>query len=88
MVGEEGLAPMWQRHLAAHQLLWQGLRQLGLEPYVADPKDSCRTGNERHEVFHCDVFLLGVLCACGSTPAAVTGPGAWGRKGARAGHCG
>jgi alanine-glyoxylate transaminase/serine-glyoxylate transaminase/serine-pyruvate transaminase len=39
IVGEEGLAPMWQRHLAAHQLLWQGLGEIGLEPYVADPKD-------------------------------------------------
>jgi hypothetical protein len=35
---------MWQRHLAAHQLLWQGLGQTGLEPYVADLKDNANFG--------------------------------------------
>jgi alanine-glyoxylate transaminase/serine-glyoxylate transaminase/serine-pyruvate transaminase len=41
IVGEEGLQAMWARHLAAHQLLWKGLTELGLEPYVPDPKDRC-----------------------------------------------
>lgn len=41
IVGEEGLPAMWDRHLAAHQLLWKGLAELGLEPYVLDPKDRC-----------------------------------------------
>ncbi|KAF6260634.1 pyridoxal phosphate-dependent transferase [Scenedesmus sp. NREL 46B-D3] len=45
IVGEEGLQAMWARHLAAHQLLWEGLGELGLEPYVADPKDRLVTVN-------------------------------------------
>lgn len=39
IVGEEGLPAMWARHLAAHQLLWKGLGELGLQPYVPDAKD-------------------------------------------------
>jgi alanine-glyoxylate transaminase/serine-glyoxylate transaminase/serine-pyruvate transaminase len=34
IVAEEGLDSMWRRHTAMHQRLWQGLRDLGLEPFV------------------------------------------------------
>lgn len=39
LVGDEGLSDLWDRHLAAHQQLWQGLTQLGLEPFVPEVKD-------------------------------------------------
>ncbi|WIA13100.1 hypothetical protein OEZ85_006700 [Tetradesmus obliquus] len=45
IVGEEGLPAMWARHLAAHQLLWKGLGELGLQPYVPDAKDRLVTVN-------------------------------------------
>ncbi|KAF8067361.1 hypothetical protein HT031_002409 [Scenedesmus sp. PABB004] len=45
IVGEEGLPAMWDRHLAAHQLLWAGLTELGLEPFVPDAKDRLVTVN-------------------------------------------
>ncbi len=34
IVGEEGLEPMWARHKEMHLHLWEGLRSMGLEPYV------------------------------------------------------
>lgn len=45
IVGEEGLEAMWDRHLKAHQLLWKGLAELGLEPYVPEPVDRLVTVN-------------------------------------------
>lgn len=44
IVGEEGLTAMWDRHLAAHKLLWEGLAELGLEPFVPEAKDRCVVG--------------------------------------------
>jgi alanine-glyoxylate transaminase / serine-glyoxylate transaminase / serine-pyruvate transaminase len=38
VVGEEGLEAMWKRHSDAAAMLWRGLAELGLEPYVADPQ--------------------------------------------------
>lgn len=35
---EEGLEPLWARHQAMFELLWKGLGEIGLEPYVKDPK--------------------------------------------------
>jgi alanine-glyoxylate transaminase/serine-glyoxylate transaminase/serine-pyruvate transaminase len=45
LVGDEGLSAMWDRHLTAHQQLWKGLTQLGLEPFVEEPKDRLVTVN-------------------------------------------
>lgn len=45
IVGEEGLPAMWDRHLQAHQLLWDGLTKLGLEPFVDKPADRLVTVN-------------------------------------------
>eukprot|EP00878_Enallax_costatus_P009509 GHUV01009937.1.p1 GENE.GHUV01009937.1~~GHUV01009937.1.p1 ORF type:complete len:239 (+),score=43.89 GHUV01009937.1:264-980(+) len=45
IVGDEGLSAMWDRHLAAHEQLWQGLTELGLEPYVTNLTDRLVTVN-------------------------------------------
>ncbi|GBF92967.1 hypothetical protein Rsub_05803 [Raphidocelis subcapitata] len=45
IVGEEGLEAMWDRHMQAHQALWEGLRPLGLEPFVADERERLITVN-------------------------------------------
>ena len=45
LVAEEGLDAMWARHGDAHRRLWEGLAQLGLEPFVPDPKDRLPTVN-------------------------------------------
>lgn len=45
IVAEEGLEPMWARHLECHEMLWDGLRKLGLEPFVADAQDRLITVN-------------------------------------------
>ncbi|KAG2495109.1 hypothetical protein HYH03_006719 [Edaphochlamys debaryana] len=34
IVAEEGLEPMWARHQEMHHRLWDGLRSLGLKPFV------------------------------------------------------
>lgn len=31
---EEGLPAMWKRHQEVHELLWEGLKGLGLQSYV------------------------------------------------------
>ena len=43
LLAEEGLESSWRRHLAAAQKLWSGLEALGLELFVADPKDRLPT---------------------------------------------
>ncbi|EFN60011.1 hypothetical protein CHLNCDRAFT_48400 [Chlorella variabilis] len=43
VLSEEGLEASWARHEAAHQQLWAGLRELGLEPFVEDPRDRLAT---------------------------------------------
>ena len=45
LVGEEGLENMWKRHQRLHEDLWKGLGELGLEPFVQDPKDRLATVN-------------------------------------------
>eukprot|EP00879_Flechtneria_rotunda_P027726 GHRR01029715.1.p1 GENE.GHRR01029715.1~~GHRR01029715.1.p1 ORF type:complete len:219 (+),score=76.37 GHRR01029715.1:723-1379(+) len=45
LVAEEGLEAMWDRHLAGHQELWDGLKQLGLKPFVEDEADRLITVN-------------------------------------------
>ena len=42
---EEGLDAMWQRHTDMHFLLWEGLRAMGLEPYVQNPEERLVTIN-------------------------------------------
>eukprot|EP00877_Chromochloris_zofingiensis_P003269 jgi/Chrzof1/12943/Cz07g13110.t1 len=45
IVQEEGLASIWERHLAVHQQMWEGLTALGLAPFVQHPKDRLITVN-------------------------------------------
>jgi alanine-glyoxylate transaminase/serine-glyoxylate transaminase/serine-pyruvate transaminase len=45
IVAEEGLDSMWKRHMACHELLWDGLTKLGCKPFVEDPKDRLCTVN-------------------------------------------
>jgi alanine-glyoxylate transaminase/serine-glyoxylate transaminase/serine-pyruvate transaminase len=34
LVADEGLDNMWQRHFDMHKMLWEGLKDLKLEPFV------------------------------------------------------
>lgn len=45
IVAEEGLPAMWARHEACHHQLWDGLRSMGLEPFVTSPEDRLVTIN-------------------------------------------
>lgn len=45
IVAEEGLENMWARHRKVAQHLWQGLGDLGLEPFVEKPEDRLITVN-------------------------------------------
>lgn len=45
VVQEEGLSSMWQRHTELHHALWDGLRSMGLHPYVAKDEDRLITVN-------------------------------------------
>ena len=36
---DEGLENMWKRHSAMAEMLWQGLGDLGLKPFVEKPED-------------------------------------------------
>lgn len=45
IVAEEGLEPMWQRHQRCHAQLWDGLKKLGLEPFVEKDQDRLITVN-------------------------------------------
>lgn len=45
VVGQEGLEHMWARHLAMHAQLWEGLADMGLEPFVEDPAERLVTVN-------------------------------------------
>jgi aspartate aminotransferase-like enzyme len=45
LVGEEGLDSMWARHQKEHEHLWEGLRELGLEPFVENPEHRLVTVN-------------------------------------------
>ncbi len=40
LVGEEGLEAMWSRHQAMHDKLWEGLRGMGLQPFVENEQVS------------------------------------------------
>jgi hypothetical protein len=41
----EGLDAMWQRHTDMHHMLWDGLAEMGLEPYVPEEQDRLVTVN-------------------------------------------
>jgi aspartate aminotransferase-like enzyme len=41
----EGLEALWSRHLRIHRSLWEGLRGLGLEPFVPNDADRLATVN-------------------------------------------
>lgn len=45
LVADEGLDAMWKRHEAVHNQLWEGLRAMGLEPFVENPSDRLCTVN-------------------------------------------
>ncbi|KIZ02593.1 Serine--pyruvate aminotransferase [Monoraphidium neglectum] len=45
IAGDEGLEAMWARHSQAHRDLWEGLRALGLEPFVEKDADRLITVN-------------------------------------------
>lgn len=53
IVGEEGLSAMWDRHLAAHQQLWKGLGELGLEPFVPEAKDRSVSATNKQQALGC-----------------------------------
>ena len=41
----EGLEAIWQRHTDMHHMLWDGLTDMGLEPYVPAEQDRLVTVN-------------------------------------------
>lgn len=45
VVAEEGLPSMWARHEACHHQLWDGLRSMGLKPFVESEADRLITIN-------------------------------------------
>jgi aspartate aminotransferase-like enzyme len=45
IVAEEGLEAMWARHESVHKQMWEGLRGMGLEPFVKDDSDRLVTVN-------------------------------------------
>jgi len=45
LVGEAGLDKMWSEHRRLHESLWEGLRSMGLEPFVKDEADRLATVN-------------------------------------------
>lgn len=45
VMAEEGLPAMWARHHAVHEQLWEGLTDLGLEPFVEKEDDRLVTVN-------------------------------------------
>jgi hypothetical protein len=42
---QEGLSHMWSRHALMHEMLWAGLEELGLQPYVPNVKERLVTVN-------------------------------------------
>ena len=45
IVAEQGLDSMWRRHTQLGKYLWEGLNEIGLEPYVTDLNDRLITVN-------------------------------------------
>ena len=45
LIGEEGLPKLWEKHQRLHHELWAGLKEMGLEPFVEDPKERLVTVN-------------------------------------------
>ena len=45
VMAEEGLPAMWARHRAVHEQLWEGLTDLGLDPFVEKEDDRLVTVN-------------------------------------------
>ena len=72
LVGEEGLEPMWARHLARHNDLWDGLKEMGLEPFVEDPDARLVTVNtikaRRFACSSCTLCSAGPLLHCPICP--------------------
>lgn len=46
IVAEEGLDKMWARHLEMHEMLWDGLKKMGLQPFVERDEDRWGAGFE------------------------------------------
>jgi hypothetical protein len=63
---------MWQRHADMHKMLWEGLTELGLKPFVKDPEQRLVTVNTitvRPYVVWCRLGAVtwqaaGTLCSC------------------------
>ena len=45
LIGDEGLEKLWEKHTRLHKELWAGLKEMGLEPFVEDPKERLVTVN-------------------------------------------
>lgn len=45
LVGDQGLDAMWANHRRLHEALWDGLRPLGLKPFVEKEADRLATVN-------------------------------------------
>lgn len=45
LIGDEGLEKLWEKHQRLHHELWAGLKEMGLEPFVEDPKERLVTVN-------------------------------------------
>ena len=45
LIGDEGLEKLWEKHQRLHLELWAGLKEMGLEPFVEDPKERLVTVN-------------------------------------------
>ena len=45
LVGEQGLDRLWSEHRRLHEALWEGLRGMGLEPFVEKEADRLATVN-------------------------------------------
>ena len=59
---EEGLSHMWQRHADMHKMLWEGLGEMGLKPYVEKAEERLVTVNTIL-VRHLLAPVLGPRCA-------------------------
>lgn len=45
IVYETGLETMWKRHRELYDQLWEGLEELGLEPFAENPADQLPSVN-------------------------------------------
>ena len=70
IVSEEGLEAMWKRHVDVHNQLWQGLNELGLQPFVENPDDRLITVNTI-KARRCQGWWCWGCCSGGSGGGAV-----------------